>query len=284
MIYLIGSIFLSTSLFVTFKLFKRFGIDNVQAIASNYLVGAVFGYSIYGRNYDFTTMHTEPWFVSAVILGILFISVFYLFAISSQKAGVALTAVASKMSVVIPVVFGILLYTESVSLLKIIGIVAALLAFYLTFKNNIQFVTYSSFVLLPVFLFLGNGAVDTLIKYAEHHYVADDIGLFLSTIFIVAFFIGVIITIVKVSVYSDKLRFRNFLGGSILGMLNFATTYFVILALALLESSVLFPVLNAGIVSLSAIIGYMFFKEKLSTVNAIGIVLAVIAIFMISLA
>ncbi|MCF8396908.1 MAG: hypothetical protein K9G58_02000 [Bacteroidales bacterium] len=284
MLYLIASILISTSIFVTFKLFDRFGINNNQAITTNYFVGAVIGFSVHIGVYDFGGLVFEPWFFLAVIEGVLFIAVFHLFAQSSQKAGVAVTAVASKMSVIIPVVFGIVLYHESTSVVKITGILAALLAFYLTFKRNKMSVTYKRFALLPLLLFLGNGAVDTVLKFAEHHYIGEETGLFLSTVFLVALISGVLVSIFNLSREKARLELKNLVGGSILGIFNYSTTYFILLAMAYMESSVLYPIFNAGIISLSAVIGFLVFSERIRLVNLIGILLSIAAIFAISYA
>jgi len=75
---------------------------------------------------------------------------------------------------------------------------------------------------------------------------------------------------------------RNILGGLILGLLNFNATYFIILALHQIESSVVFPIYNSGVIALSAIIGFVAFKEKLSIINWIGLIIAIIAIILIS--
>jgi drug/metabolite transporter (DMT)-like permease len=72
------------------------------------------------------------------------------------------------------------------------------------------------------------------------------------------------------------------LAGFVLGSLNFGATYYFVRSMKLFESAFLFPVVNAGIVSLVAIIGFLFFNEKLSKYNWIGILTAVVAIIMIS--
>jgi len=68
----------------------------------------------------------KPWALSAVIIGSVFIGMFYIMALSSQKVGVAVSSVANKMSLVIPVIAGFLLYQESAPILKIIGIILAI--------------------------------------------------------------------------------------------------------------------------------------------------------------
>ncbi len=283
MIFLCAAILISSSLFVIFKFFTRFRINTFQAITFNYLIASIFGFSLFTPNESIITLFSESWFYLAVIEGILFIAVFVLFGISSQKAGVAVTAVASKMSVVIPIIAGIMIYNDSVIFSKIAGIVFALLAFYLSTRKNKDTPTLPKFAFLPLLLFIGNGFVDALIKVAEHFYLYDDKGYFASVIFLTALIIGGTITTYKVIVHKEKIQLRNFIGGSILGIFNFSTTYFKILALAFMESSRMFPILNAGIVSLTALLGVIIFKEKLSLTNWIGILLSVVAIILISI-
>lgn len=283
MIYLISAILISSSLFVIFKLFTRFRINTFQAITFNYLIASIFGFMFLTSNVNILTLFSESWFYLAVIEGILFISVFVLFGISSQKVGVAVTAVASKMSVVLPIIAGILIYHDSVLFTKILGITIALLAFYLSFRKNKSMSTISRFTFLPLLLFVGNGLVDTLLKVAEHFYLQDDKGYFVTIIFLTAMVIGFAITLYKVIVHKEKIELKNLIGGSFLGIFNILTTYFMVLALAYMESSRMFPILNAGIVSTTALVGVFLFREKLSLINWMGIILSIFAIILISL-
>ena len=84
--------------------------------------------------------------------------------------------------------------------------------------------------------------------------------------------------------FKQKIHLRNIIGGMILGFLNFGTTYYLIMAMGVFQSTVLFPVQNVGIVVLSALAGFIIFKEKLSVINWIGILLSIIAILLIAFA
>ena len=183
MLFIILTVIQSTLLFVAFKIFKKIDIDNLQAITVNYIVAAIFGYIIFEDTVSYPVIISKAWLNMALLLGLLFIITFSLFALSSQKVGVALTSVASKMSVIIPVTFGVILYNDHLSFLKIVGILAALGAFYLTFKKEKKIRLEKKLIILPVLLFLGNGAIDTLLKYTEHHHIVNDLILFLTVIF-----------------------------------------------------------------------------------------------------
>lgn len=285
MIFLVLTIIQSTAIFVVMKLFNRFKIDNWQAITVNYIVASAFGFLIYDGKISYDIVVEKDWFEFAMLLGLTFIATFFIFALSSQKVGVALTSVASKMSVVIPVVAGLILLSESITLLAAVGVIIALLAFYLTLGSGKNRSFPKKYIIFPLLLFLGNGINDTLMKYTEHHYVANnnDLILFLSVIFISSLVLGFSITLIRYFRTKFKFHFRNILAGIILGMLNFGSTFYILKSMGEFDSSVVFPIANAGIVSLSALVGYLLFREKLSKQNWLGILLALLAILLIAI-
>jgi drug/metabolite transporter (DMT)-like permease len=52
--------------------------------------------------------------------------------------------------------------------------------------------------------------------------------------------------------------------------------------MGLYQASFLFPVVNVSVVLLSSLSGMLFFKERPGKINLTGMVMAVIAIFLIS--
>jgi uncharacterized membrane protein len=71
--------------------------------------------------------------------------------------------------------------------------------------------------------------------------------------------------------------------GIVLGAINYSTMYFIMKALSagVMEPSILFPINNLSILTLSTLISVIFFKEKMSTKNWLGIALSVLAIFIL---
>jgi len=284
MIFLIATTLLSAAIFVVFRLFKKFSIDNLQAILVNYIVAGSTALLVYKGEISPDSFVSASWFPFSFIIGGAFIGVFFLFALLSQKAGIAITAVSSKMSVVIPALAGFLLFQDKLSGLKIAGIVLALLALYLALhkkkkkKSKIAWQVY----LLPVLLFFGTGLNDLMMKIAETYYVNDDLLLLVATIFFVALIIGILALLFNSQRKTVRFRFRNLIGGSILGLINFGSTYFLFRSMAWFDNSVLFPIRNTSVVMLTAFIALLFFKERLSKTNWTGIGIAVIAIILIA--
>lgn len=287
MLYLVLAILMSTGVILTFRVFNRYTISNMQAIAVNYIIATWACWFTYTGDMKPGQIPAQEWFYLAFIIGVLFIIGFNLFALSSQKAGVAVTGVSSRMSVLIPTAFGILFLHEEATILKITGIILVLLSFYLIFKRDKTLEVNTRYLIFPIMLFMVNGANDTMISFGEKTYLGQDnnkILLFLAVIFGVSLVLSFLIVAYNVLTGKRKLATKNMWAGIILGLLNFGSTYFFLKALSVYDVSVVVPVQNVSIVSLSAIIGLVAFREKLRKINWIGIAMAIIAILIIAIA
>ena len=164
MIYLLLSILSSTIIFILFKLFDRYKINTLQAIVTNYIVACFLGLSLNSNPFSIEAIINSEWFYGALSLGFLFILVFNVMALTAQRNGLSVASVATKMSVVIPVVFGIYAYNESTNIQKLLGILLALIAVVLVSVKSKSNVRLKSNLLLPIIVFLGSGIIDTSIK------------------------------------------------------------------------------------------------------------------------
>jgi len=285
-IYLVLSILISSLLFVIFKLFDVFKINTLQAIVINYVIALSFGLATSTSSLSVVEIPKQPWFLGAFCLGFLFISVFNVMGITAQKNGLTVASVAGKMSVVIPVVFGIFIYNESVSFFKIAGILMALIAVYLSSaKSDTAPVKFKNLI-FPLLLFVGSGFIDAGLKYVESKSVSDEaVPMFLATIFGCAFVLGFFVVVTQMINGKFHFHFKNILGGIALGIPNYYSMEFLIKALQTggMESSTLFTINNVSIVIFTTVFALDFFKEKLIKKNWIGLGLAVISILLVAL-
>lgn len=287
MIYLLLSILSSTIIFILFKLFDRYNINTLQAIVTNYVVACLLGISLSSKPININTLINSEWFYGALALGFLFILIFNVMALTAQRNGLSVASVATKMSVVIPIIFGIYAYNESTNTQKLFGILLALIAVVLVSVKSKSNIRLKNNLLLPIIVFLGSGIIDTSIKYLETNYVEENgIPLFSATIFCFAGIIGVCVLIHKKAKKDFTFNKLSLIGGLVLGVVNYGSIYYLLKALdhESLESSTIFTVNNVGIVMLSAIIGLSLFHEKLSNKNWIGIGLSIISILLVTLA
>jgi len=282
MFYLLLSILCSSIIFVLFKFFDKYKISNIQAITVNYFIAVLLGYFTTQENISFQIVIDKPWFSIAAASGIMLMVTFLIYAVSVQKAGIAITSVLGKMSVIIPVLLGFMMFQEKITWIRITGIILAMAAFVLTLQRSSKQKAKLKYIILPVLLFFGNGFNDCFFKIAQELYIRDDYTTFLITAFFVSMVIGVVIMLVLLIGKKEKLHYKNVVAGIMLGIFNWFSTYFFLVGLSYFDVSVFVPVFNASIVCIAALTGYFFFREKLSKTNIIGIILAIIAIILIA--
>ena len=87
----------------------------------NYIFASSAGFLLNSDPITFNQIVNAPWFFLTLIIGTIFVLTFYLTAISMQRAGVSVTIVAARMSVIIPMVFSMLAYNEHINIYKILG-------------------------------------------------------------------------------------------------------------------------------------------------------------------
>ncbi|WP_299521972.1 DMT family transporter [Winogradskyella sp.] len=282
MIYLILSILSSTAIFVLFKLFDKHNANTLQAIVMNYITASSCGILFYDKEIDTSVMLNSTWFFVALALGFLFISIFNVMALTAQKNGLSVASVASKMSVIIPILFGILIYKESVGFQKIAGIVLALIAVYLTSMKPKGDVVLTKSIYLPIILFLGSGIIDTSVN----HFAPDgNMPLFLAVIFASAGGIGIMVVVYKALTKNYKINRKSIPFGFALGIVNYGSMYFLLKALRVdgYESSSVFTINNVAIVAASCLAGLLIFKELISKKNWLGILIALVSIILVTL-
>jgi len=284
-LYLFLSIFFNAILLVIIKLFAKFQVDTLQALVINYVTAFGVGLFFLENVPNWTTIPHENWFFGSVFLGFIFIATFYATTITSQQNGISVASVASKMSVIIPVGLGVLLYKEDLNFLKIIGIVLALIAVYFTTKKEVGSIEKSGSIWFPIFVFLGAGTIDSSLKYLQTYYVPEaSITIFSSVTFLCAFFVGFFVLVYKGVKGTLKITGNSILGGIILGIPNFFSLYYLVKMIEAkpFESATLFTIHNIAIVLVSTLLGVIFFKEIISKRNLFGILLAIIALFLVT--
>ncbi|MBR1513989.1 MAG: EamA family transporter [Bacteroidales bacterium] len=300
MIYLILAILCSTGVFVAMRLFERFRLDNHQALMWNYVFATTTGFLMCKQFDTVPQLVAEPWFGLSLVTGFWFIFTYLLMAASTQRSGVTVTSLSSKLSVVLPTLAGVVLFHETLGLVPVLGIVLALVALVLVVGDKASPHIDSKFAqaparndmhsealprknwLLPILIFFGTGTGDILMKLTEQRNASDDMGFMIAFIYLIAMLFGLVLVSFDLIRGKSKWAWKNALGGICLGVINFFSTYFVYKSMRLFDNVVLFPVYNIGVVCLTALAGWLLFKEKLTWKNYLGLAIAIIAVLLIT--
>ncbi len=290
MLYLIGSIILTSYLTLAFKACEKYKINIFQAIVFNYITCVITGSIVNGSFPVNAQAIATPWFKWACVMGVLFVSIFNIIGLTTQKISVAVASVANKLSLIIPVVLSVYLYNETVTGWKLAGVVLALVAVVLTCyqrrdragKDNAG----SKWIfMLPVALFIGSGLLDALLNHVQQTYVTEENkNAYLISSFLSAAVIGSTILVIQYIRGKLQFSFRHLLAGVIIGIPNYFSIWCLVrfLKSSPWQSSASIPVNNMGIVLFSSVAAWLLFKERLSRVNWMGIILSLIAIYLIA--
>lgn len=288
-IYLLLSIVCSSLLIIIFKYFPKYKINNLQAVVVNYLTCALIGSLFVDfEGFSLNNFVHQPYFYVALLLGSLFIIIFNLLGITSQKFNASVASISMKLALIAPVCMAFLFYGEEINTKKIIGVILALVAVFLSSikekKEGEPHHKISEYA-LPLIVFLGSGVCDSLVQFAEQKYFQHGgFELFAAFLFVVPFVLGFFFVLTRILLKKDTFSPRSILAGIILGIPNYGSIYFLIKSLNQWESSVIFPVNNLGIVLLTSMMGWLLFREKQSKVNMVGIGLASVSLLLLAFA
>lgn len=279
MALVIAAAFFMAVLFLLFKVFERRRVELLPAIVVNYFAAFICG-----------SLVSAPWkapgleaiALPSALLGVLFITIFYLTGLSAQRAGVAATAVASKMSLVLTVLFAMYLYGERTGPLGWAGIALALAGVVLS-----SWVPNRSAVrgvwILPTMLFLGNAVIDIGINWTQRMRLTPETeAVFPTLVFGCAGVIGTLWAIAGRK-HASFVSHRVWVGGTLLGVVNYASLYFVVQALAHagMPSSSVYPLINIVVILFGVALSVLLFQERPRRGQYIGIACSVLALVLI---
>ncbi len=293
MLYLFLSILCSTIILLLFKAFDKWSINTLVAIVVNYWVCVLIGILLSANSLQVGLNFSDySWWGYAFFLGSIFVGAFYAVAYTTQQHGVVVTGIASKMSMVLPVAAAFYLYDDTLSMYKLFGLLLAICAIILTslpsaasLNKDIR-LSNLRFLFFPFLLFLIGGTIEIIFKHVQVHHLHTDIEhiLFSLVLFGVAAVLGSLFLLFSAVRWGKAFNKNDLIAGILLGIPNFFSIYFLLQALEKsgLQSSVLFPVNNIGIVSLSILLAYLLYNERLRAINWLGIACALLAIVLIT--
>lgn len=284
MIWLLLSILFSAGLFMIFKSFGKYHIHIFPAIVINYFTCFIIGNLWPDKPFTFSSeVLNSEWLLPAAGMGFLFVMGFYSMGMGTKKAGASGASVASKMSVIIPALFAVILYNEKLKFFQMSGILLSLISVFLMSEPTVERKRINKSLGLLFVVFLTSGMVDTGLNMLSHKYSGSADSVTLSTvIFGAAAVIGG--TIILMTGDYKKIRKKELNGGIILGVINFLSLIAVLNGIDYFNTQTawFFAVNNIGIVMLSSISAALFFRERIHASGYIGLLLAFISIVLMN--
>ena len=290
---LLFCVLVSTLISLLFKLFARFGVRNLPAIVVNYWVCVICGTLWEGEWLLTADIVDRPWLWLAFGLGFFFIGGFNLNATSVQRAGIAVTSVVQRISLLLSVAFAVLYLRDPLSLKQAIGIALGVLSVLLVVRTRTSPASShpaevdaspTSRIVLPLAVFLVAGAIESGLLLAQRSFGAGGSATFTVGLFAWAGLLGTVYVLaVPPKDGTPRFTVRDVVGGIALGIPNFFSIYLIIVALeGGLAPTTVFPVLNVATILLGTLAAVAFFAERLSPKQWAGVAVAILAIGLIT--
>ncbi|MCL4281219.1 MAG: DMT family transporter [Flavobacteriales bacterium] len=278
MALVILSALLSSAFFLLFKAFQLRRITLFPAIAVNYVVAFVLGLA-WSRPWSAGDLGLLWW--PAAVEGAGYFGLFLLMGTATQRVGVSPVTVAAKLSLALTVAATVLVFREQLVPMAWAGIVLAVL--------GVGFSSWGGAArgargwwLLPV-IFLGNSFTDVFLNAVQRTRLTPLTEAAFTTL---VFGFAALFSLLWLAFRADRgelRKARTWAGGALLGGANFGSLLLLLSALAGsgLPASIVFPLLNTGVILFGAAGAMLLFRENPRPVQWAGIACSMASLLMI---
>ncbi len=258
MIFLCLAIFSSAAI----SLLMRISAGKISAKRSmlgvNYLVCALLGAGYAGFDLicpdssGFSTM-----VAMGAVCGVMLLGGFVLFQWNTAKNGIVLSSIFMKLGLLVPMAVSVLLFKELPTWMQITGFCLAVLAIVLVnFKKEGKGSRFH-WQLLGMLLLCGGADAMTKVFETLGNPQLSNQFLFYS------FAVALVLCLALVVYHKERPGLRELAFGAAIGVPNFFSSKFLLLALEDLKAVVVFPSFSIATMLIATLAGVCFFRERL---------------------
>lgn len=280
MMFLILTIISSSSIALILKFNANRKGHPLVMLMGNYFAASLIASVIMFLKKDFA-FSIEAFFFG-LVLGVMFIGSFFIFAKAVETAGTSLATLSSRLSVFIPVLLVVLFLDEKPTTQHLIGFgltVLTITLFYYSLKGRSKTESHKHkyYFLVGVLVFIGIN--DFAIKIFQHIRAVSEQSFFVYMIFTSAFLTGIVIILLR----RIQVRREDVYTGFLLGIPNVSSTIFLLGALNIIPAVIVYPVMNIGVILITTISAYLIWRETLNSFGIAAVILGTAAILFLGL-
>ncbi|MDO4522784.1 MAG: SMR family transporter [Eubacteriales bacterium] len=269
MIYLVLAVLSSALVAITMRIGKKFCHNNLSMLAVNYIFCTVFA----ALNTGAANFRIEKSSIGlGIIQGILYLTGFILYQYNIQKNGVVLSATFMKLGVLVPTLASIFLFKEQPTALQILGVGLSIFAIvFINYEKGTQ--RFHLKKALIILLIVG-GMTDIMAKVYEQYGDPMRKEQFIFYTFLVA----MILCIALAGYKKEKITKNDILCGIVIGIPNYFSAIFLLRAVHYVLATIAYSTYSVATIACTTIAGVLFFKEKLSKRQMLGLMVILTAL------
>ena len=282
MMYLTIAVLCSVAVSVLLKILRQRDVDIRQTIVAGYPVAFLLTWFLLKPDVSGMTSLGGAWAI-IIALGVLLPAVFIILGRAIESVGMVATDAAQRLSLIIPIVAAFLLFGEVLTGTRIFGLLLGFLALGALIYRPQHAAINKQAKLTPLWLFgvwAGYGTIDILFKQVAKQGAAFPLTLFVS------FGLAGLLLLIYLLITRVRWQGNALAAGILLGVLNMGNIYAYIRAHQVLSESpsIVFTGMNVGVIAVATLIGVGVFKESLSRINILGLLLAICCVAVLFLA
>ncbi len=218
----------------------------------------------------------------------LFLSVAYFFGVifshlSLVSGPLSITSLVNSFAMIVPMVFGIVFYNESVTLAFAFGFLLLVISLFLMNEKKSEKKVTLKWLVYVGLAFIGNGMFSVVLSLCQRRFGGENdnqimvIAMFVSAVLILG------ISAVKERKESKKAFCYGWHRAAATGCLNGGANLCTLLLMRTMSISLISPISSGGSVVLSALVGIFIYKERLSVKQCVGIAFGTLSVILLSL-
>ena len=287
MTFLILAVLSSTGVAVVLRLAPP--ERRLTLFAINYLTGLIVGVAV-GLAQGSAFWPSAGELLLSAIVGTLYVVGFLVFSRSILSLGTGVASSVARLSVAIPILVSVLVFRESGTPLQMITIGLAVAVLPLASRDWPPFARRShrpDSIWLIAAVFVVIGISDSILKVRNELFGDTGPLVFVTFVFAVACVVATALALANSRRRIDAAatvsrNWRSLLLGVPLGLLNFGSAFFMTAALRELDGSVAYAINAVAVILLTSVAGIAFFGERLRAHNYVFLVIAAIAVAILS--
>lgn len=280
MLYLLLAILSSSMITIFMRIGENKIRNNMGMFMTNYAICVVLSRYFMGRTSLFSAGDGVFFAVGlGLFTGIMFLTNFSFMQWNMRQNGVVLTTTFTKLGVIVPTIMAFLVFHEEPGLLQTLGIFTALAAIILLHFDRTGAGSRGGKKIFLIFLLLCSGFTESLTNIFDKMGVSSAKDHFLLCTFFAALVLALIIGLAQ----KEKFSPWDFIFGFLIGIPNYFSSRFMLLALENVPSVIAYPLCSVGIIVVVSIAGVLFFKEEISRQKKMALGLVMLALVLLNL-
>ncbi len=271
MIYLLLSVLCSVTIGNLLQSFRR---DSDVAILSiflgNYVLASVFS-AVLAVYHQETFALFDVWF--GALCGGFFLANFFVYQRNIQINGLSLSVGTMRVGVIIPAIVTLLWFPEALHFTKIVGFIIIIAGFVIGTDRH-----HLGNLLWLLLLFAVSGLTETTLKIYKELGSGQQYSFFT-----ILFSAAAVYTMAIMTMKREKLQWKWFRRGTVLGVPNQLSSVFFLYGLGMVPATIAFPLVASGIVFFSFISDAIIWKRRYSFSQKVMIFLILIGIVLLNL-